>query len=71
MTRQTDGPNQFLTAPEAADLLRTSPAGIYKMVQRGQLPGVVRWRRRILIDRVTLVDWLRQNRTRSSAGDER
>ena len=50
----------FLTADEAADLLRTSRKGIYAMVERGFLPGVTRLGRRVLIRRDDLLDWLRQ-----------
>jgi excisionase family DNA binding protein len=50
----------FLTADDAADLLRTSRKGIYAMVERGFLPGVTRLGRRVLIRRDDLLDWLRQ-----------
>ncbi len=50
----------FLTADEAADLLRTSRKGVYAMVERGLLPGVTRLGRRVLIRRDDLLDWLRQ-----------
>jgi excisionase family DNA binding protein len=50
----------FLTADEAADLLRTSRKGIYAMVERGFLPGVTRLGRRVLIRRDDLLDWLSQ-----------
>src|SRR5688572_12693854 len=38
----------FLTVDEAAELLRTTRRAIYAMVERRQLPGVVRLRRRVL-----------------------
>ncbi len=50
----------FLTADEAADLLRTTRKGIYAMVERNLLPGVTRLGRRVLIRRDDLLDWLRQ-----------
>ena len=48
----------FLTVSEAADLLRTTRAAIYAMVERGQLPGVVRVRRRVLVNGTVLLEWL-------------
>jgi excisionase family DNA binding protein len=50
----------LLTADEAADLLRTSRRAIYAMVARGQLPGVVRVRRRVLLRTDVLLHWLEQ-----------
>jgi excisionase family DNA binding protein len=50
----------LLTADEAADLLRTSRRAIYAMVERGQLPGVVRVRRRVLLKSDALLHWLEQ-----------
>ena len=50
----------LLTADEAADLLRTSRRAIYAMVERGQLPGVVRVRRRVLLRSDALLHWLEQ-----------
>jgi excisionase family DNA binding protein len=39
----------LLTVSETAELLRTTPQAIYTMVSRGQLPGVVRLGRRVLV----------------------
>ena len=50
----------LLTVPEAAHLLRTSPRAIYAMVERRQLPGVVRIRRRVLFRTEALLDWVHQ-----------
>jgi excisionase family DNA binding protein len=55
----------LLTADETADVLRTSRKAIYVMAERGQLPGVTRIGRRLLVRRDALVDWLDQKRTRS------
>jgi excisionase family DNA binding protein len=49
-----------LTSAEVAALLRTSKKAVYAMVERRQLPGVVRLGRRVLFRQSTLVDWLRQ-----------
>ena len=53
---------EFLTANEVAELLRTSRPAVYAMVERGQIPGVVRIGRRVLVCRQDLVDWLDQKR---------
>ena len=53
---------EFLTANEVAELLRTSRPAVYAMVERGQIPGVVRIGRRVLVCRHDLVDWLDQKR---------
>ncbi len=50
----------LLTADETADLLRTTRRAIYAMVERGQLPGVVRVRRRVLLRSDALLHWLEQ-----------
>ena len=55
----------LLTADEIADLLRTTRKAIYVMAERGQLPGVTRIGRRLLVRRDALVDWLDQKRMRS------
>ena len=55
----------LLTADETAALLRTSRKAVYAMVERGQLPGVTRIGRRVLIRREALIDWLDQKRTPS------
>lgn len=58
----------LLTVLEAASCLRTSRAAIYKMVERQQVPGVVRVGRRVLFDRASLVHWLSQNAALSPKG---
>ena len=47
--KRPDGLPFYLTADEAADLLRTSRKAIYAMIERRQLPGVSRIGRRVLI----------------------
>ncbi len=56
---------QLLTMAEVADVLRTSSKATYAMVARGQLPGVVRIGRRVLVHADELVDWLDQKRVPS------
>jgi excisionase family DNA binding protein len=55
----------LLTVDEAAALLRTTPRAIYAMVARGQLPGVTRIRRRVLLRAEDLLHWLDQKRAPS------
>lgn len=55
----------LLTIAEAADLLRTTKRAIYAMVERGQLPGVTRIRRRVLLRSEELLHWLNQKRAPS------
>jgi excisionase family DNA binding protein len=55
----------LFTVDDAADLLRTTRRAIYAMLERKQLPGVIRIRRRILIRSAELLDWLDQKRAPS------
>ncbi len=50
----------LLDTAEVADVLRTTRKAVYAMVERGQLPGVIRVGRRVLFQQQALVDWLRQ-----------
>lgn len=50
-----DSPNDLLTAEETATFLRTTTKAVYAMIERGQLPGVVRLGRRVLVRRVDLL----------------
>lgn len=56
----------LLTVDEAADLLRTTRRAIYAMIERRQLPGVIRIRRRVLLRADDLLHWLDQKRAPSS-----
>ncbi len=55
----------LLTVDETAGLLRTTRKAVYAMAERGQLPGVTRIGRRLLVRRDVLLDWLDQKRMRS------
>jgi excisionase family DNA binding protein len=55
----------LLTVDDAADLLRTTRRAIYAMLERRQLPGVIRIRRRVLIRSAELLEWLDQKRALS------
>lgn len=50
----------LLLVGEVADLLRTSRKAVYSMIDRGQLPGVLRIGRRVLVRQIDLLEWLRQ-----------
>ena len=64
-------PLNLLTPCEVANLLRTSRKAIYAMVERAQLPGVVRIGRRVLVRQDLLLDWLRQKSASSLERQER
>lgn len=55
----------FLTSDDTAALLRTSRKAVYSMIERGQLPGVTRIGRRVLLRRDDLLEFLRQKSTPS------
>ena len=55
----------LLTVDDAAELLRTTSRAIYAMVERRQLPGIIRIRRRVLFRTDDLLDWLDQKRAPS------
>jgi excisionase family DNA binding protein len=50
----------LLKASEVAERLRTSTKAVYAMIERGQLPGVVRIGRRVLIREDALIDFICQ-----------
>jgi len=56
--KPTDALPRYLTAAEAADLLRTSRKAVYVMIERRQLPGVCRIGRRVLISAEALLEFL-------------
>lgn len=49
---------QLDTVADVAAMLRTSSKAVYTMVERGQIPGVLRFGRRVLFRRDALVQWL-------------
>lgn len=61
----------FLTAGEAATLLRTTRAAIYARAERGLLPGAVRDGRRLLVRRDELLRSLEERRAASPGGTRR
>ena len=73
--RRSDGPvraseagsaGDLMTPEEVAQTLRTSRTAVYAMVQRRQLPGVIRIGRRVRVQRGVLLEWLDQNRVPST-----
>jgi excisionase family DNA binding protein len=55
----------LLTVDDTANLLRTSRRAIYAMLERRQLPGVIRIRRYVLIRSAEVLEWLDQKRAPS------
>jgi excisionase family DNA binding protein len=55
----------LLTVEEVAALLRTSRKAVYALVERGQLAGVRRLGRRVLVHREELLDSLCEKRASS------
>jgi excisionase family DNA binding protein len=51
----------LLTPGEVASVLRTSRKSVYSMIERGQIPGIVRLGRKILVRRDRLTRWLSKN----------
>ena len=50
----------LLDTAQVAEVLRTSKKAVYAMVERRQLPGVIRLGRRVLFREDALVNWLGQ-----------
>ena len=50
----------LLTVDDVAQLLRTTDRAIYAMIERRQLPGIVRIGRRVLFRTADLLNWLNQ-----------
>lgn len=61
----------LLTVNETAMLLRTTRKAVYALIERGQLPGVTRLGRRVLILRSKLLEWLCEKRTTSPGRNRR
>jgi excisionase family DNA binding protein len=61
----------LLTIAEVASVLRTSRKAIYAMADRGQLAGLTRIGRRLLVRRDDLLSWLDERRAASPGGTRR
>ena len=56
----------LLTIQEVADqYLRTTPKAVRRLIERHQLPGIVRVGRRVLIRRARLLEFLSESRVPS------
>ena len=66
--RRTPALPTLLTIDDVARVLRTSRGAVYAMAARGQLPGLTRIGRRVLIRADALLDWLDQKRAPSPDG---
>ena len=54
-----EGYPPLLTADDVAKLLRVTRKAVYAMVERGQIPGVKRYGRRVRFCRDAIAAWLR------------
>ena len=61
----------LLTVDEAAELLRTTRRAIYAMIERRQLPGIIRIGRRVLLRADDLLNWLNQKSAPSPRSEQR
>ena len=61
----------LLTVDDVAQLLRTTNRAIYAMIERQQLPGIVRIGRRVLFRAADLLDWLHQKSAPSQRSEQR
>jgi excisionase family DNA binding protein len=61
----------LLTVDDMAQLLRTTNRAIYAMIERRQLPGVIRIGRRVLFRTSDLLDWLNQKSAPSQRSEQR
>ena len=61
---EADKPWPLWTVRDAAEFLRTTPAAIYKMVERRQIPHARLGDRKLRFDPVVLHEWVRQNAIR-------
>ncbi len=71
MTGRDDALPMYLTPHETADLLRTTRKAVYVMIERGQLPGVTRIGRRVLLRSRAVLDWLDQKSCPSTSEERR
>jgi len=61
----------LLTVDDVADVLRTTRRAVYAMVERRQLPGIVRIGRRVLVRADELLHWLNQKSASSLRSEQR
>ena len=68
---QAVGSHIVMTVEDVAELLRTTTRAIYAMVERRQLPGIVRIGRRVLFRSADLLNWLNQKSAPSHRSEQR
>jgi len=61
----------LLTPDDVAELLRTTRRAVYAMIERRQLPGIVRIGRRVLVRADELLHWLDQKSASSLRSEQR
>jgi len=61
----------LMTPDDVAELLRTTRRAVYAMIERRQLPGVVRIGRRVLVRADELLHWLDQKSASSLRSEQR
>ena len=61
----------LLTVDDVAHLFRTTNRAVYAMIERRQLPGIVRIGRRVLFRTADLLDWLNQKSAPSQRSEQR
>ena len=66
--REAHGLPLLLTVSDAAALLRTTKRAIYALIERRQLPGIIRIGRRVLLRSDDLLHWLDQKSAPSQRG---
>jgi excisionase family DNA binding protein len=71
LTGGADALPLLLTVDDLAELLRTTDRAIYAMIERRQLPGVVRIGRHVLFRTADLLDWLNRKSAPSQRSEQR
>ena len=61
----------LMTPGDVAELLRTTRRAVYAMIERRQLPGVIRIGRRVLVRTDELLHWLDQKSASSLRSEQR
>jgi len=59
---------QFLSAKEAAEMLRTTPGSLANMRMRGEGPTYIKWSRKCLYAVRDIENWLERRRIRTADG---
>jgi len=60
-----------MTVDDVAELLRTTKRAVYAMIERRQLPGIVRIGRRVLVRADDLLHWIDQKSAPSLRSEQR